>query len=76
MVTNPMWRCLKINKSRSSAKSDGSEIAKKMEKELAKRTCQFDNAVKILLLGAGESGKTTILKQMKILHMENGFTTQ
>lgn len=41
-------------------------------KEDAKRQ---KSATRLLLLGTGESGKTTIIKQMKILHI-NGFSEQ
>lgn len=49
--------------------------SKELDKELKAMTLDFDNAIKILLLGTGESGKTTIIKQMKILHI-NGFTDE
>ncbi|KAI8877935.1 guanine nucleotide-binding protein alpha-3 subunit [Backusella circina FSU 941] len=45
------------------------EIDKLLEKEKSSR----EKECKILLLGSGESGKSTILKQMKIINL-NGYT--
>jgi len=47
---------------------------KDIEKELAKDK-KAGLPFRLLLLGAGESGKSTIAKQMKILHL-NGFTSE
>lgn len=45
------------------------------EDEVRKYTKVFEETNKILLLGTGESGKTTIIKQMKILHIK-GFSDE
>ncbi|CAC5402350.1 Guanine nucleotide-binding protein subunit alpha-12,Guanine nucleotide-binding protein subunit alpha-11,Guanine nucleotide-binding protein subunit alpha homolog,Guanine nucleotide-binding protein G(o) subunit alpha,Guanine nucleotide-binding protein subunit alpha-13,G protein alpha q subunit,Guanine nucleotide-binding protein G(q) subunit alpha [Mytilus coruscus] len=42
--------------------------SKMIDKALAKEKITFRRTIKILLLGAGESGKSTFLKQMKIIH--------
>lgn len=44
-----------------------------IDKELAKSKLREKNQIKLLLLGAGESGKSTVLKQLKLLHT-TGFT--
>lgn len=44
-----------------------------IDKEIRDGGEQAAREVKLLLLGAGESGKSTIVKQMKIIH-ENGYT--
>uniref|UniRef100_A0A3B3XK09 Uncharacterized protein n=1 Tax=Poecilia mexicana TaxID=48701 RepID=A0A3B3XK09_9TELE len=47
--------------------------SKAIEKNLKEDGLTAAKDVKLLLLGAGESGKSTIVKQMKIIH-EDGFS--
>jgi guanine nucleotide-binding protein G(o) subunit alpha len=49
--------------------------SKQIEKNLKEDGVQAAKDIKLLLLGAGESGKSTIVKQMKIIH-ESGFTVE
>jgi len=49
------------------------ERSRAIDNELKKERRAIDREVKLLLLGAGESGKSTIAKQMKVIHLE-GFT--
>ncbi|PAV61455.1 hypothetical protein WR25_11308 isoform B [Diploscapter pachys] len=48
---------------------------KEIEKQLNADKRAASSIVKLLLLGAGECGKSTVLKQMQILH-SNGFTEE
>ena len=41
--------------------------------QIEEETGKPEREIKLLLLGAGESGKSTIVKQMKIIH-DNGYT--
>lgn len=51
------------------------ETNKKIEKQLQKDKQLYRATHRLLLLGAGESGKSTIVKQMRILHV-NGFSNE
>ncbi|KAF9897318.1 guanine nucleotide-binding protein subunit alpha, partial [Lobosporangium transversale] len=46
-----------------------------IENQLRRDRMQMRNEVKMLLLGAGESGKSTILKQMKLIH-DGGYSKE
>lgn len=51
------------------------EASKLIDKQLKLDERELRKHIKMLLLGAGESGKSTIAKQMKIIHL-NGFTPE
>ncbi|KAH7726181.1 CBN-GPA-1 protein [Aphelenchoides avenae] len=53
----------------ADAKLRNNSINKEIEKDRRLK----ESTIKLLLLGAGESGKSTVLKQMKIIH-DNGFS--
>ncbi|XP_071444439.1 guanine nucleotide-binding protein G(o) subunit alpha-like [Hetaerina americana] len=66
-----MGGCLSLDSEEAKARRRSEEIDRQLG-ELAK---QESNVIKILLLGAGESGKSTLVKQMKIIHSD-GFTKE
>ncbi|XP_063811270.1 guanine nucleotide-binding protein G(t) subunit alpha-2 isoform X1 [Pseudophryne corroboree] len=62
----------------SGASAEDKELAKRskeLEKKLQEDAAKDAKTVKLLLLGAGESGKSTIVKQMKIIH-QNGYSEE
>lgn len=57
-------------------KTDPNQLhSKDIDQWLKEDANRQKSAIRLLLLGTGESGKTTIIKQMKILHI-NGFSEQ
>ncbi|ROL51674.1 Guanine nucleotide-binding protein subunit alpha-13 [Anabarilius grahami] len=52
----------------SSGEIDQIRKSKEIDKSLSREKTYVKKLVKILLLGAGESGKSTFLKQMRIIH--------
>ncbi|KIN08447.1 hypothetical protein OIDMADRAFT_109991 [Oidiodendron maius Zn] len=59
-----------------STNTDDAELKKRsqaIDRSLEEDSRRLRRECKILLLGSGESGKSTIVKQMKIIH-QNGYT--
>ncbi|RXW17752.1 hypothetical protein EST38_g8101 [Candolleomyces aberdarensis] len=57
----------------STADRAGKARSDEIDKQIEEDNKRFKRECKILLLGSGESGKSTIVKQMKIIH-KNGFS--
>ncbi|KAK6623832.1 hypothetical protein RUM44_010688 [Polyplax serrata] len=66
-----MGACLTVNREDAVARRRSEEI----DRQLAALAKQETTHIKILLLGAGESGKSTLVKQMKIIHSD-GFAKE
>ncbi|KAG6366199.1 hypothetical protein INS49_000375 [Diaporthe citri] len=61
-----MGACMSAN----SEETEQKKRSQKIDKDLEEDSKRLRRECKILLLGSGESGKSTIVKQMKIIHLK------
>jgi guanine nucleotide-binding protein G(i) subunit alpha len=60
-----MGACLTTSEDLAKAQNSNN-----IDKQLAVEQNNYSKVIKVLLLGSGESGKSTIVKQMKIIHLD------
>jgi len=65
-----LFKCL----GESEEVKEQKRVNKQIEKQLNKDKLLSSNSIKLLLLGTGESGKSTFIKQMRIIHGD-GYST-
>ena len=68
----PMRSLFKTFKERKRQK----KVNKEIERQIEKDKLTYRRTHRVLLLGAGGSGKTTLMEQMRILHLERPFANE
>ena len=65
-----LFKCL----GESEEAREQKRVNKEIEKQLSRDKLLSSNSIKLLLLGTGQSGKSTFIKQMRIIHGD-GYST-
>lgn len=71
MPSDPFSLCMDCIGNKSQEEIELKRRSRQIDKDLKREERLIRRQVKLLLLGAGESGKSTFLKQMRIIHNMN-----